>query len=80
MIFGREITAIAAVISIGLNLALTFGLQLNADQVALINALVVAGLALLVRQNVTTISAPQLPLGTKVNTPAGEPDAVVTAL
>jgi uncharacterized membrane protein len=50
---GREPVAIAGFIAIALNLALTFGINLNADQVALINALVVAGLALLVRSSVT---------------------------
>jgi hypothetical protein len=53
MIFGREPVAIAAFIAIAVNLAITFGLNLNADQVAYINALVVAGLALIARQSVT---------------------------
>jgi len=53
MIWGREPAAIAAFIAIAVNLALTFGLKLSADQVALVNALVVAGLALIVRQSVT---------------------------
>ena len=79
MIFGREPAAVAAFLSIALNLALTFGLDLSPDQVALINALVVAGLALIVRQVSTPIAAPQLPLGTQVSTPDGEPDGVVTA-
>lgn len=52
-IAGREPVAIAAFIAIALNLALTFGLRLSGDQVALINSLVVAGLALIVRSNVT---------------------------
>jgi len=52
-ILGREPVAIAAFISIALNLALTFGLRLDGDQVSLVNALVIAGLALLVRSNVT---------------------------
>jgi uncharacterized membrane protein len=50
---GREPVAIAGAFSILLNLALTFGINLNADQVALINAAVVAILALIVRSNVT---------------------------
>mgnify|MGYP003519911597 FL=1 len=65
-IFGREPAAIAAFIAIAVNLAITFGLQLSADQVALINALVVAGLALIVRQSVTPTSAPTLAAGTTV--------------
>jgi uncharacterized membrane protein len=44
---------IAAAFAIALNLALTFGLKLSADQVALINALVVAVLGIIVRQAVT---------------------------
>ena len=71
-IFGREPAAIAAFASIAINLAITFGLNLTVDQVALINALVVAGLALLVRQSVTPVNAPQLPVGTTVSTPDGK--------
>lgn len=56
-IFGREPVAIAAFFSIALNLALTFGLQLNGDQISLINSLVVAGLALIVRNSVTAPSS-----------------------
>jgi uncharacterized membrane protein len=52
-ILGREPAMIAAAFAIALNLALTFGLKLSADQVALINALVVAVLGLIVRQAVT---------------------------
>jgi hypothetical protein len=52
-ILGREPAAIAAFLAIAINLALTFGLKLSVEQVALANALVVAGLGLLVRQNVT---------------------------
>jgi hypothetical protein len=79
MIFGREPAAIAAVIAIAINLAITFGLKLTVEQVALVNALVVGVLGLLVRQVSTPIASPQLPLGTQVSTPAGEPDGVVTA-
>lgn len=53
MILGREPAAIAAFVAIAVNLAITFGLQLTVEQVALVNALVVAGLALVVRQAVT---------------------------
>jgi uncharacterized membrane protein len=52
-ILGREPALIAAAFAIALNLALTFGLKLSAEQIALINALVLAVLGLLVRQNVT---------------------------
>jgi hypothetical protein len=80
MIFGREPALIAGFLSIAINLAITFGLNLTADQVALLNALVVAGLALLVRQVVTPTANPQLVEGTEVNvtTPAGEPNRTVT--
>jgi hypothetical protein len=78
-IFGREPAAIAAFISIAVNLAITFGLHLTVDQVALVNALVVAGLALIVRQSVTPVSAPQLPIGTSVTSPTGVSAMVVTA-
>jgi uncharacterized membrane protein len=80
MIFGREPAAIAAFIAIAVNLAITFGLNLTTDQIALINALVVAGLALLVRQSVTPLASPSLPAGTSVEviTPAGEANKTVT--
>lgn len=52
-ILGREPVAVAAFIAIAINLAVTFGLNLSSDQIALINALVVAGLGLIVRRQVT---------------------------
>ena len=55
MILGREPVAIAAFIAIAINLAITFGLRLTVDQVALVNTLVVAGLGLLVRQRVSPV-------------------------
>ena len=66
MIFGREPTAIAAFIAIGINLIVSFGLKLTVEQIALINALVVAGLALAVRSVVTPVNAPKLDSGTVV--------------
>jgi len=80
MIFGREPAAIAAVLAIAINLALSFGLRLTVDQVALVNALVIAILGLIVRQNTTPTAAPQLPAGTNVTvvTPSGEPNKVTT--
>jgi hypothetical protein len=76
MILGREPAAIAAFIAIAVNLAITFGLKLSSDQVALINALVVAGLALIVRQVVTPTANPSLPQGTSVEviTPGNAPN------
>ena len=79
-LFGREPAAVAAFLGIAINLAITFGLRLTVDQVALINALVVAGLALIVRQSVTPVSEPRLTEGTAVTviTPAGQPDRTTT--
>lgn len=76
MIFGREPALIAGFIAIGINLAISFGLKLTAEQVSLMNALVVAGLSLIVRQVVTPVAEPKLEEGTKVEviTPDGEPN------
>lgn len=68
MILGREPAAIAAFIAIAVNLFISFGLKLTIEQVALINALVVAGLGLIVRQSVTPVNAPVLDAGTVVKT------------
>lgn len=75
MILGREPALIAAFIGIVIDLAISFGLNLTAQQVTLLNALVIAGLGLLVRQAVTPTAAPNLPVGTTVNNGA----AVVTS-
>lgn len=64
--FGREPAAIAAVIAIAINLAISFGLRLTIEQVSLINALVVGVLGLIVRQQVTPTTEPVLPSGTTV--------------
>jgi hypothetical protein len=58
VIFGREPAAIAAVIAIAINLAISFGLHLTTEQVALINTLAVAILGLIVRQSSTPVNAP----------------------
>lgn len=76
MILGREPAAIAGVLAIAVNLAISFGLALTIEQIALINALVVAGLALIVRQQVTPTAAPSLPAGTGVMLPDGEAGVV----
>ena len=80
MILGRQPVAITAVISIAINLALTFGLQLTAEQVSLINTLVVAVIALIVGSNVTPTAFPKLDVGTKVEviTPGTEPNPTKT--
>lgn len=79
-IFGREPAAIAAFIAIAINLAISFGLNLSIEQISLINALVVAGLALLVRQSVTPLAEPKLAEGSNVTvvTPEGQPNRVET--
>ena len=74
-ILGRQPVAIAAVFEIALNLALTFGLNLTGQQVALINGLVVAVLALIVGSNVTPIAFPRLNEGTKVEVITPGPEA-----
>ncbi len=81
---GREPAAWAAVLAIAVNLAVSFGLRLDSDQIAMINALVVAVLALLVRQNVTPTASPRLPIGTPVLVEGTDdsppPDAAVRAV
>lgn len=79
MIFGREPAAIAAAIAIAINLAISFGLKLTIEQVALINALVVAVLGLLVRHVSTPVASPRLPIGTTVTAPNGGEPGVVTS-
>jgi hypothetical protein len=66
VIFGREPVAIAAFIAIAVNLFVSFGLRLTVEQISLINGLVVAGLALIARQQVTPTAAPVLPDGKTV--------------
>lgn len=66
MIFGREPALIAGFLAIAINLAISFGLRLSAEQVSLLNALVVAGLALAVRQVSTPTAEPRLAEGTSV--------------
>ena len=80
MIFGREPAAIAAFIAIAVNLAITFGLKLSVEQVALVNTLVVAGLGLVVRQTSTSTAAPVLPAGTAVTVvqPGSTPNTTTT--
>lgn len=75
MILGREPTLIAGAIAIVINLAISFGLNLTAEQVALLNGLVIAVLAIIVRQNVTPTSNPTLKAGTSVKV-AGSQDTV----
>ncbi len=67
-LWGREPVAIAAFVGIAINLAISFGLKLTPEQVALINGLVIALLALIVRGNVT---APANIPGTTTTTSMG---------
>ena len=80
MIFGREPALIAGLIAIGINLAISFGLRLTAEQVSLINAFVVAFLAVIVRQVSTPTSDPRLREGTSVTvvTADDKPNETVT--
>lgn len=80
MIFGREPALIAGLIAIGINLAISFGLKLTAEQVSLINAFVVALLAVIVRQVSTPTGDPRLAEGTSVTvvTPDDQPNKTVT--
>ena len=74
MILGREPVAIAGVVAIAINLAISFGLNLTVEQVALVNTLVVGLLALLARSQTTSLAHPNLTEGTAVTvvTPAGQ--------
>ena len=51
-ILGREPAAIATFLALVLDLAITFGLNLTPEQLVLVNAVIVAGLGLIVRQAV----------------------------
>ena len=64
-----EPVAIAGLIAIAINLAVSFGLKLTIEQIALINALVVAILAVVVRSNVTAPA--NLPGSTVIPPPKG---------
>lgn len=80
MIFGREPALIAGFLAIAINLAISFGLHLTAEQVSLLNALVVSALALAVRQVSTPTADPRLREGTSVTvvTADDKPNETVT--
>jgi hypothetical protein len=80
VIFGREPVAIAAVIAIAINLAVSFGLRLTVDQIALINALAVGILALITRTTVTPTGAPVLPEGKTVTLAGTGANGTVTGV
>ena len=62
----RQPIRFAMALGIAINLAVSFGLALSADQVVLLNSLVMAVLAWLLPDKVTPVAAPQLPQGTEV--------------
>lgn len=80
MIFGRNTNQVAAFLAILINLFVSFGLRLTGDQISLINAAIVGGLALLAYSNSTPTSDPRVPQGTAVTvvTPKDEANKVVT--
>ena len=80
MIFGREPALIAGFLAIAINLAISFGLHLTAEQVSLLNALVVSALALAVRQVSTPTADQRLREGTSVTvvTADDKPNETVT--
>jgi BarA-like signal transduction histidine kinase len=66
----------ASLFAILLNLAISFGLNLTAEQVALLNAALVGVLGLLVPSFTTSTAAPKLTQGTTVEviTPGTDPN------
>ena len=76
MILGREPVAIAGVVAIAINLAISFGLNWSAEQVSLVNAFVVGVLFLIARQNSTPVHDPLVEQGTEVHM-RGTDDTVV---
>ena len=79
-ILGREPALILAAISAAINVALVLHLVvLTGDQVATLNIFTAAIVGLIVRQAVTPVASPVLPVGTAVKTPAGLPATVNSA-
>jgi hypothetical protein len=79
-VFLRNPVRTAGLIAIAINLAISFGLKLTGEQVSMLNAFVVAVLALLVPNYTTSTAAPRLDAGTTVEviTPGKEPNESVT--
>jgi hypothetical protein len=67
----RQPIRFAMALAIAVNLAVSFGLALSADQVVLLNSFVMAVLAWLLPDKVTPLAAPQLPTGTEVTVTNG---------
>lgn len=76
-IFQKSPTAIAAALVILLNLGISFGLDLTADQVGQINMLVVAILGLLVYNSVTPTANATLRAGTEVKVQDSEDKVII---
>lgn len=57
MVFGREPALFLGAISVIVNLAIAFGLQLSAEQVALVNGALAAVVAFAVRQSVSPVDS-----------------------
>ena len=66
-VFKKSPTIIAGVIVAGLNLAMSFGLDLTGDQVGLINLFVIGLLGLFVYNSVTPTDNPTLERDTEVS-------------
>lgn len=76
-ILGREPALITGAIDALINVLIAFHVVvLTGDQIAQLNILMAAVLALIVRQAVTPTAAPQLKIGTPVTTPDNKPAVV----
>ena len=83
MIFGREPVAIVTAVMAVLAVIASYGLQVvpDPDKFATALGLVLVLLAggLVTRSQVTPVASPQLPVGTPVVTPSGQPAIVKPA-
>lgn len=79
MILGREPALIAGFVNAVLGLLLAFGVHLEVEQIAAIMAVVNVLLAIIVRNNVTPLASPTLPIGTEVKAAGSGFPAVVVA-
>lgn len=72
MIFGREPVLITGAVDAIINALIAFHVFiLTGDQIAQVNIVMAAIIALVIRQIVTPTAAPVLPVGTAVTTPGG---------
>lgn len=71
-ILGREPALILGALSALINVAIVLHfVVLTGDQVGTLNIALAAVIAVIVRQQVTPVSDPKLPIGTEVTTPSG---------